>query len=180
MGREGTDVLTKPTLLRPTTPPGVFRDARGTFVESWSGGFTAVAGLTSVSVRGALRGLHYQRSNPRALLVRCVRGAIWDVCVDLRAGAGFGHWYSNVLNDLYYETLHVPAGFAHGFCAVVGPAVVVYEADRPFDAASESTLLWSDPLLRSAWYGIPRDIDLIVSEKDAVGRTLSETEALRV
>ena len=167
-----------PTLRWPTDPPGIFRDARGTFVESWSGGFNAVAGLTSISVRGALRGLHYQRRDPRELLVRCVRGAIWDVTVDLRRTGVFGAWYANLIADIDHETLHVPAGFAHGFCALTEGAVVVYEADRTFDASSESVLKWDDPLIKPAWYGIPSDLALIVSEKDAAGCGLEATEPL--
>lgn len=148
------------------TPPGVFADARGTFQESWRAvkGVPAMrCGLTSGNKQGALRGLHFQRNKPRALLVRCVMGAIWDVVVDIRKGPTHGQVMTHRLSDDASEVLFVPPGYAHGFYAMTD-AIVIYECSAFYDEASSEGLYWQ--AVPGAWRGIVGEA-VNISEKDA-------------
>lgn len=147
------------------SPPGVFVDGRGTFQESWRAvkGVPAMrCGLTSGSKQGVLRGLHFQRTNPRALIVRCVFGAIWDVVVDIRKGPTHGQVLTHRLADDVAEVLFVPPGYAHGFYAME-QAIVIYECSQFYDEASSEGLNWN--AVPGAWRGVVPG-GVIMSDKD--------------
>lgn len=171
-----------PRLIRPTNPPGIFRDARGIFTESWRSGAGIPAmksGLTSASKAGVLRGLHYQRTNPRALIVRPVVGIIWDVALDLRKDSpNFGTFECTRLNSEHCEAGFIPAGFAHGFYAMTD-AIVIYECSEHFDEASTSGVAWNDPVVHGAWSGIVSD-KVQLSEKDLALPSFADTAPIEV
>lgn len=162
--------------------PRVFSDERGFFLESWreeryrelgvAGPF--VQDNLSRSRRGVVRGLHYQVQTPQAKLVTAVRGAIWDVAVDLRASSpAFGRWTAAELSDENHHQLWIPAGFAHGFLVLSDVADVSYKTTAPYVALDERTLLWSDPALAIAW---PQREGVILSAKDAAAPPLLRAE----
>jgi dTDP-4-dehydrorhamnose 3,5-epimerase len=168
------------TLLYPSVHPGVFEDNRGILVESWRVGEgikPAKCGLTSFNIKGALRGFHYQRNKPRALIVRCVRGAIWDVAVDIRKGVStYGRVHTNRLTEAGHEAVYIPAGFAHAFYAMAD-AIVVYECSDFFDPDSHSGFHWSSTI--NAWDGIVVG-EPVISEKDRLLPPLSSIEPIEV
>ena len=154
--------------------PRVFRDERGHFLELMHGPRYARAGLPPVFVqdnvscsrKGVLRGLHYQHPRWQGKLISVLQGEIFDVAVDLRReSATFGKWHGQTLNDEDHAQIWVPAGFAHGFCAVSETATVHYKCTELYDPASEHTILATDPALGIRW---PVDTP-IVSPKDAAG-----------
>jgi len=143
-------------LIRPT----VFGDERGFFLETYSAPRYAAAGIQvtfvqdnhSRSVKGTLRGLHYQSQPGQAKLVRVSRGRIWDVAVDIRPESPtFGRWHAVELDDQKNEQLFVPVGFAHGFCVLSDFAEVQYKVSSPYDAKTELALDYADPDLKVAW-----------------------------
>lgn len=152
--------------------PRIFRDARGSFVETYHQRKFRELGITdafvqdnhSVSAKGVLRGLHYQLNHPQAKLCRVVEGEAFDVAVDIRVGSShFGKWTSVCLSAELQNQIYIPAGFAHGFLALTDPVQFLYKCGDFFDPADEHGILWSDPAIGIAW-GVanPR-----VSEKDA-------------
>ncbi|MDF1552135.1 MAG: dTDP-4-dehydrorhamnose 3,5-epimerase [Deferrisomatales bacterium] len=152
--------------------PEVFEDPRGFFVETfhrerYCGDAPAfpefVQDNWSRSRRGVLRGLHYQIGRPQAKLVQVVRGAIYDVAVDLRPGSpNFGKWLGVHLTDAEPQQLFVPEGFAHGFCVLSDVADVLYKCSDFYVPGDEGGLLWDDPYLGVQWpVGTP-----LLSEKD--------------
>ena len=159
--------------------PHVHRDARGFFLETWHQeryrslgiGESFVQDNHSCSAAGVVRGLHAQVQRPQAKLVRCASGRIFDVCVDIRRGSPtFGHHVAVWLDGDSHKQLFVPAGFAHGFCAVEGPAHVEYKCSAPYDPDDEITIAWDDPDLAIPWpVGRPR-----LSEKDGAAPRLRE------
>lgn len=162
--------------------PRVFRDERGAFLESWQQERYAAAGMparfvqdnVSRSAKGVVRGLHYQIERPQAKLVQVVRGAVFDVAVDLRRSSPtFGRWVGVELSDSNFRQLFVPEGCAHGFCATTDEAVFCYKCSDYWFPEHERTLLWNDPALGIAW---PLDVPPIVSGKDRLGRPLAEAE----
>ena len=162
----------------------VFPDPRGLFFETYHRERFHGLGITddfvqdnhSRSFRNVVRGLHYQEPNGQGKLVRCVRGAVWDVAVDVREGSPtFGQWYSAELSDENQRMLWIPRGFAHGFCALTD-ADLVYKCTDYYAPASERTILWNDPEIAIEW---PiAEADAIVSAKDLAGSTLLEAEVL--
>jgi dTDP-4-dehydrorhamnose 3,5-epimerase len=158
-----------------------FPDERGYFMESFRADDWSKAGLPplvqdnlSRSKRGVVRGLHYQK-NPHAIgkLVRCVRGRIFDVAVDLRRHSPtYGRWASIELSDEGNRMFWIPAGFAHGFCALSDWADVSYKVTDYWTAAVDGGILWNDPAIGIQWPIF--DHDAIVSPKDAVLPTLSQ------
>lgn len=164
--------------------PRLFRDERGHFFETYHRERFRDLGITddfvqdnhSRSFRNVVRGLHYQEPNGQGKLVRCVRGAVWDVAVDVREGSPtFGQWYSAELSDENQRMLWIPRGFAHGFCALTD-ADLVYKCTDYYAPASERTILWNDPEIAIEW---PiAEADAIVSAKDLAGSTLLEAEVL--
>ena len=155
--------------------PQVFEDARGYFFESWNARALAAAGLDvtfvqdnhSRSRRGVLRGLHYQILHPQGKLVRCVKGEIYDVAVDMRRSSpNFGRSVGITLSEDNRRILWVPPGYAHGFVVVSESADFLYKTTDYWFPEHERTLLWSDPALGLVWpvEGVP-----IVHVKDAAG-----------
>ena len=146
--------------------PGRCQDARGAFEESWRSGKGVPvmrSGLTSHSKQGVLRGFHFQRLNPRALIVRCVSGVIWDVVLDLRQGSPrYGSASTARLGD-DAEALFIPPGYAHGFYAMTD-AIVIYECSELFSPDSYAGINWK--AVSSAWRGVIQG-EPIVSDKDA-------------
>ena len=122
------------------------------------------------AIKGTLRGMHYQPG--QAKLVRCVRGAIFDVLVDIRPGSPqFGQWESFVLDDAEHRQLYCPDGFAHGFCVLSGIADVTYKVSSYYDPQAESGFAFDDPEVGVEW---PADVDLISSERDRSAPSLAE------
>ena len=162
--------------------PRVFTDARGFFLETFQASRFAEAGLpttwvqdnVSRSRRGTIRGLHYQYTQPQGKLVFVIRGAIWDVAVDLRKSSPtFGKWYGVELNDENHRQLYIPPGFAHGFCALSETADVFYKCTTGYLPGDERTLMWNDPALNMTWPDItPR----FLSPKDEQGLPLSQAD----
>ncbi|MBC7683398.1 MAG: dTDP-4-dehydrorhamnose 3,5-epimerase [Ferruginibacter sp.] len=163
--------------------PKVFGDARGFFFESFNQhAFAQATGLEvtfvqdnhSRSAQGVLRGLHYQIQNPQGKLVRCVRGAVFDVAVDIRrASTTFGQWVGVELSEDNQRQMWVPPGFAHGFVVLTASADFLYKTTDYYAPASERCIAWNDPAIGIDW---PAGITPQLSAKDAVGRLLAEAE----
>jgi dTDP-4-dehydrorhamnose 3,5-epimerase len=159
--------------------PQVHRDARGFFVEAFRAERLAELGVQedwvqdnhSRSTRGVLRGMHFSVGPGQAKLVRCVRGAILDVAVDIRRGSPtYGRWDAVRLDDVDMRTVYLPVGFAHGFVVVSDVADVVYKCSSYYDEELERTFAWDDPDVGVRW----PDLDVEVSERDAAAPRLRE------
>jgi dTDP-4-dehydrorhamnose 3,5-epimerase len=159
--------------------PAVHGDERGFFVETYRasvwGGLGVDADFVqdnhSRSRRGTLRGMHFQTDPGQAKLVRCARGAIFDVAVDLRRGSPtFGQWEGHQLDDEGLRQLWVPVGFAHGFCVLSEVADVTYKCSSYYDPATEAGIAYDDPDVGIAW----PDLELTVSERDRTAPRLAE------
>ena len=160
------------------------RDARGWFMESWSRARWEAAGLAhdwcqenhSYSARaGTLRGLHAQRPPAaQAKLVRCIRGRIWDVAVDMRADSPTrGTWRAVELGPEEGRQLLIPRGFLHGFLTLEDGTEVLYKVDAPYAPEAEVTVAWNDPALAIDWPLARAGVrEPILSEKDAAGERL--------
>lgn len=164
--------------------PTVFGDARGFFMETWNAARFLEAGIDasfvqdnhSRSARGILRGLHYQVQHPQGKLVRVVRGAVYDVAVDLRrTSATFGQWYGVELSEDNQRMLWVPPGFAHGFYVLSEVADFVYKCSDIYAPAYERSLRWDDPTLAIDW-PIPEGETPTLSSKDAAGTAFVDAE----
>jgi dTDP-4-dehydrorhamnose 3,5-epimerase len=140
--------------------PKVFGDDRGFFMETYRVNAFHDAGIDEVfvqdnhsrSARGVLRGLHYQHPNAQGKLVRCTRGALFDVAVDIRSGAPtFGRWFGMELTEANKLMLWIPPGFAHGFCALEEGSDLVYKCTTLYDPAADRTILWNDPDIGIDW-----------------------------
>ena len=141
--------------------PRVFGDARGFFFESFNQqAFQAATGLNvqfvqdnhSRSAKGVLRGLHYQIEQPQGKLVRVVRGAVFDVAVDLRQSSPtFGQWVGVELTEHNHRQLWVPAGFAHGFLTLSDSADFLYKTTDYYAPAFERCIAWNDPTVAVDW-----------------------------
>jgi dTDP-4-dehydrorhamnose 3,5-epimerase len=141
--------------------PTVYSDPRGFFVESYHAPRYRAAGIDvtfvqdnqSRSVRGTLRGLHWQVApHPQAKLVRVVDGEVLDVAVDVREGSPtFGRWAAVTLSAENFRQLFVPVGFAHGFLVLSERADIEYKCSDIYDPASERGLMWNDPALGIDW-----------------------------
>lgn len=127
----------------------------------------------SYSVRGVVRGLHYQLERPQGKIVRCVRGEILDVAVDIRRSSPtFGQWLGVELTAENRRMLWIPAGFAHGFSALSDEADVLYKCTTMWHPASDRSIVWNDPDLAIDW----RVENPSVSAKDAAGKLFREAE----
>ena len=141
--------------------PKVFKDDRGFFMESYNKGNFKDAGFDpafvqdnhSQSKKGVLRGLHYQNNpSPMGKLVRCLKGRIFDVGVDIREGSPtFGKWYGEILDDQNMKMLYFPPGFAHGFLSLEDDTHVYYKCTGLYSKENESAILWSDPAIGITW-----------------------------
>lgn len=153
--------------------PKVFGDSRGCFFESYSERDFRAAGLTAAfvqdnqsrSVRGVLRGLHYQKTHPQGKLVRAIEGEVFDVAVDLRPGSpSRGKWHGVVLSGGQGNQFYIPPGFAHGFLVLSESAVFAYKCTDFYHPEDEGGIVWNDPVIGIVWPEL--GMDYILSEKD--------------
>jgi dTDP-4-dehydrorhamnose 3,5-epimerase len=162
--------------------PSVHRDDRGFFCETYRQQWHEAAGIPSQdefvqdnhsrSGRGVVRGMHFQIGEGVAKLVRCSRGSILDVVVDLRRGSPtYCGWEGFQLDDATMRMLYVPVGFAHGFCVLSEIADVVYKQTRYYDPQLEMSIAWDDPQIAIEW---PAGLELCASARDAAAPRLSE------
>ena len=164
--------------------PQVFGDKRGWFMESWSERkllevdipkYNWVQDNHSYSAqKGVLRGLHYQKGeSAQSKLVRCVRGAVLDVAVDIRKGSPtYLQWIAVELSADNKKQLLIPRGFAHGFLTLTNEVEFLYKADNYYDRQADRSILWNDPDIGVDW-GID---DPIVSDKDAAAPLLKDCD----
>lgn len=141
--------------------PRVFPDPRGFFLESYNAEAWRNAGIETVfvqdnhskSTRGTLRGLHFQLPPAAQVKVlRVVRGAVWDVVVDIRVGSPtFGRWVGVELTAENFRQVYVPTGFAHGFCVLSDEAEILYKTSAVYSPAQERGIAWNDPQLAVVW-----------------------------
>jgi dTDP-4-dehydrorhamnose 3,5-epimerase len=159
--------------------PQVHGDERGFMVETYRRDTWGELGVDvdfvqhnhSRSGRGILRGLHFQTEPGQAKLVRCPRGAIFDVAVDLRSDSPtYGQWEGHILDDEKHRQLFVPAGFGHGFAVLSDIADVAYLLSSTYDPATESGIAWDDPDVGVEW----PVADPLLSERDKTAPRLSE------
>lgn len=166
--------------------PEVFSDRRGFFLQAWHRREFADCGLAvdfvqdnhSHSVRGVLRGLHYQLRQPQGKLVRVVSGCVFDVAVDIRRGSPtFGQWVSAELSARNRLQLYVPPGFAHGFCVLSETADFLYKCTAYYSSRDEYAIRWDDPTIGIRW----PQTGYTLSEKDtAAGLLETMTDVLPV
>ncbi|MDB3994455.1 dTDP-4-dehydrorhamnose 3,5-epimerase [Gammaproteobacteria bacterium] len=163
--------------------PDVHKDQRGYFLETFTKENYKDLGIRdnfvqdnlSKSIKGTLRGLHYQLESPQAKLVRVVRGKVFDVAVDIRSGSDtFGKHFSVVLDDLTNNQLYIPKGFAHGFCVISEEAIFEYKCSDYYEPNDQLGLIWNDPSLEIDW---PIERPLI-SLKDQKLPSLSSVKSL--
>ncbi len=162
--------------------PDVFQDVRGRFVEIFREPRYAELGIgkpfvqdnLSWSVKGVLRGLHYQLTKPQGKLVMVVKGLVYDVAVDIRRGSPtFGRWYGAELSDSNMRQLYIPPGFAHGFCVLSDEAGFLYKCTDLYSPPDERGILWNDPALAIPWpVGVP-----LLSPKDQTFKCLADMTA---
>lgn len=161
--------------------PRVFGDARGFFYESFNArDFAQATGLSpqfvqdnhSRSMRGVLRGLHYQVHQPQGKLVRVTAGQVWDVVVDIRRESPtFGQWLGTELSADNRRQLWIPAGLAHGFVVVSDMAEVLYKTTDYYAPEHERCIRWDDPTLAIPW---PLEGAPVLSAKDRLGVAFGE------
>ena len=163
--------------------PNVFRDERGLFYETYNQKlFQKITGLKtefvqdnqSISSKGVLRGLHFQRGKmAQTKLVRVVKGKVLDIVVDIRKDSDtFGKSFSIVLDDVKHLQLLVPRGFAHGFITLSKESIFSYKCDNYYDKASEGGIIYNDATLALDWH-LPKE-EFIISEKDLELPTFEE------
>jgi len=163
--------------------PKVFGDARGYFYESFNAqefaeqvgpGIEFVQDNHSRSVRGVLRGLHYQIEHAQGKLVRVVEGEVFDVAVDVRRSSpNFGKWVGVTLSADNHRQLWVPPGFAHGFVVLSESAQFLYKTTDYWFPEHERSIIWNDPDIGIDW---PFDGEPVLAAKDAAGRRLADAE----
>jgi dTDP-4-dehydrorhamnose 3,5-epimerase len=163
--------------------PTVWADSRGFFMETYHLDRFTAAGIDvpfvqdnqSRSAHKVLRGLHYQEPNAQGKLVRCSRGALFDVAVDIRVGSPtFGRWFGIELSEANKKMLWVPAGYAHGFCALADDTDLSYKCTAFYDPQSEKAIVWNDPDIAIEW---PIS-DPVLSPKDAAAPLLKDATVL--
>lgn len=181
VSKGGKDIV--PVLL---VKPKRFADDRGWFSETYHQARYAELGIEDVFVQdnhsfsvsvGVIRGLHFQTPpHAQAKLLRCIRGRIWDVAVDIRKGSpSFGHWTAAELSAENGEQLYVPTGFAHGFVTLEPHTEVVYKVSNLYAPEADGGIAWDDPALGLPW-PLP-ETGPIVSGKDATLPTLARFDS---
>lgn len=154
--------------------PTAFGDSRGYFMETYqkedfiNGGITVdfVQDNQSMSTKGVLRGLHFQKQFSQSKLVRCIRGAVFDVAVDLRPGSKtYGKWEGVVLSAENKKQFFIPKNFAHGFLVLSDEAEFVYKVDDFYHPNDEGGLMWNDPDIAIEW-PIEEGMEIKLSDKD--------------
>lgn len=160
--------------------PTAFGDDRGYFMETYQYNDFAAAGIDvkfvqdnqSMSKKGVLRGLHFQKQFPQSKLVRVIRGEVYDVAVDLREGSPtYGKYVGVLLSAENKRQFFIPKNFAHGFLVVSDEAEFVYKVDDFYHPNDEGGLLWNDPTVGVDW-PIEDGMEIILSEKDKINPTL--------
>ena len=160
--------------------PQVFGDERGFFMETFRDEWfkqnvadrTFVQENHSKSVKGVLRGLHYQTENTQGKLVRVVSGAVFDVAVDMRENSPtFGQWVGEILSAENKRQLWVPEGFAHGFYVLTNEAEFTYKCTDYYNPRAEHSLIWNDETVGIEW---PLEGKPNLSAKDLAGKSLNE------
>ena len=163
--------------------PTVFKDERGYFVETYNQNDMKEAGLDmvfvqdnqSMSTRGVLRGLHFQKQFPQGKLVRVVRGKVFDVAVDLRSDSKtYGKWFGVELSAENMKQFYIPEGFAHGFLVLSDEAEFCYKCTDFYHPGDEGGLAWNVPEIGVEW-PLEEGVDLIISEKDQKWKGLKDT-----
>jgi len=163
--------------------PSVYEDNRGYFFESYNQRFFREQGIytnfvqdnQSISVKGVLRGLHFQKTAPQSKLVRCVVGEVYDVVVDLRKSSDtYKQWFGVKLSEDNMKMMLVPKGFAHGFVTLSDVAVFHYKCDELYMPSSDGGIIYNDPELNIDW-GVDVN-ELILSDKDRVLPKLVDIE----
>ena len=163
--------------------PTVFKDEIGYFMETYNQNDFKEAGLNmtfvqdnqSMSVKGVLRGLHFQKQYPQGKLVRAVRGTVFDVAVDLRSDSKtYGKWFGVTLSAENKKQFYIPEGFAHGFLVLSDEAEFAYKCTDFYHPGDEGGLLWSDPEIGIDW-PIEPGMELIISDKDKKWSGLKDT-----
>jgi len=164
--------------------PQVFRDGRGYFVETYNAARYREAGITadfvqdneSCSSKGVVRGLHWQAApHTQAKLVRVLRGAVWDVAVDIRKGSPtFGKYVSALLTPEDGRQLYIPRGFAHGFIVLEDDTVFSYKCDSLYCPGAERGMRFDDPALGIEWPDL--DVETTLSERDRNHPLLADIE----
>lgn len=179
--------------------PKVHGDNRGYFMETYSQRDMAEAGLNmvfvqdnqSMSVKGVLRGLHFQKEYPQGKLVRVIKGRVFDVAVDLRSGSEtYGQWYGVELTEDNRKQFYISEGFAHGFLVLSDTAEFCYKVTDFYRPGDEGGLAWNDPAIGIQWpevlgaypgtasaagYTLADGTPLILSDKDQKWEVLSRT-----
>lgn len=184
-GIEGLHIIT----------PAVHGDARGYFTETYNRRDMEEAGLNmtfvqdnqSKSVKGVLRGLHYQKKFPQGKLVRVIRGSVFDVAVDMRKGSKtYKKWYGVELTEENKKQFYIPEGFAHGFLVLSEVAEFCYKVTDFYHPDDEGGIAWNDPALAVDWgvkgeyrgsadpagYTLPDGTPLALSDKDKAWKSL--------
>jgi dTDP-4-dehydrorhamnose 3,5-epimerase len=165
--------------------PRVFKDDRGFFAETFQAERYKEAGITqpfvqdncSHSIKGTLRGMHFQEPRAQGKLVQCTRGAIWDAVIDIRRGSPtFGKWFGVELTAETARQIWVPPGFAHGFCVLSETADVSYKCTDFYAPGTEGSVIWNDPDVGIQW---PIDKPLL-SPKDAAAPRLKDAPRLPI
>lgn len=158
-----------------------YGDNRGYFMETYKESDFKAAGLDytfvqdnqSSSRKGVLRGLHFQKTFPQAKLVRVLKGEVFDVAVDLRAGSEtYGQWVGVLLSEENKRQFMIPRGFAHGFVVVSDYAEFAYKCDEVYHPEDEGGIMWNDPAVGIDW---PDVGEIILSEKDKKHPSLAES-----
>ena len=164
--------------------PQVFGDDRGFFFESFNQNkFEEVIGKKinfvqdnhSKSIKGVLRGIHYQL-NPKAQgkLVRVTQGEVFDVAVDLRKSSPtFGQWVGEILSADNKKQMWIPEGFAHGFLTLSDTSEFLYKTTNTYSAKDERCIIWNDDFLKIGW---PKNFNFVIALKDCLGKRLHEAE----
>ena len=156
--------------------PTAYGDSRGYFMETYQkedfvkGGITVdfVQDNQSMSTKGVLRGLHFQKQFSQSKLVRCIRGEVFDVTVDLREGSPtFGKWEGVILSAENKRQFFIPKNFAHGFLVLSDEAEFVYKVDDFYHPNDEGGLMWNDPDIGINW-PITEDMTINLSDKDKI------------
>ena len=166
--------------------PAVHGDSRGYFMETYNISDMAENGINTVfvqdnqsmSVKGVLRGLHFQKNYPQTKLVRVIKGCVFDVAVDLRKGsATFGKWHGELLTEENKKQFLIPRGFAHGFLVLSDTAEFCYKCDDLYHPNDEGGLAWNDPEIGVVWPGVKGEYNGTAS---AEGYTLEDGTPLRL
>ena len=164
--------------------PAVYGDERGYFMETYNYNDFAAEGIDvhfvqdnqSMSIKGVLRGLHFQINYPQDKLVRVISGEVFDVAVDLRKDSvTFGKWFGVILSAENKKQIYIPKNFAHGFLVLSESAEFAYKCSDFYHPNDEGGLIWNDPEIGIKW-PVLKDMDIIISEKDKMWSGIADYE----